>query len=178
METLEEWLSIPSFERYEASTLGNIRNAATGRVLKPWVAGRGYLYVCLGRKLKTSIHRLVCATFHGAPSDERNHVAHFDGAPTNNRPSNLRWASRSENVADSIRHGTVKLNQFRTDGHRPARRPNAPRGVDAPGAKLNPLRAAEIRAKRAQGAKWSDLSADYGVSKSTIYRVLRNELWE
>lgn len=33
-------------------------------------------------------------------------VAHNDGTRTNNRPENLRWATRQENHADKVIHGT------------------------------------------------------------------------
>nr|WP_276555643.1 HNH endonuclease signature motif containing protein [Bradyrhizobium elkanii] len=50
-------------------------------------------------------HRLCCEAFHGpSPSDKRE-VAHWDGNPSNNHFSNLRWASASENGLDRVRHG-------------------------------------------------------------------------
>src|SRR4249919_3851923 len=133
MNDEEKWAVIPGFDgKYEASTLGRVRNAATGRVLGPWLAGTmGYEYLALGRQWKGPVHRLVCSAFHGEPVGKRSDVAHFDGRVGNNRPENLRWATRAENTADAIRHGTSKLIQYRTDGYQPRCNPNPRRGVNA-----------------------------------------------
>ncbi len=44
--------------------------------------------------------------FIGAPPTELHEVAHHDGDPSNNAVTNLRWATRAENHADKLRHGT------------------------------------------------------------------------
>lgn len=180
MKNEEEWRDIPDQAGlYQASSEGRIRNANTGLVLKPWLAGLGYQYVGLGRQFRSTVHRLVCLAFHGPAPTDRPHVAHFDGERLNNRASNLRWASRSENLADSIRHGTVKLNQYRRDGYKPNyQRHIPPRGELSPWAKLTNTKAAEIRNRY----KWhtvtmAQLAQEYGVGKSTIFRVLKGVSW-
>jgi hypothetical protein len=44
------------------------------------------------------IHRIVATAFHGEPPDPRYVVDHIDTNCRNNRPDNLRWLSRLENV--------------------------------------------------------------------------------
>ena len=44
------------------------------------------------------IHRIVATAFHGEPPDPRYVVDHIDTNCRNNRPENLRWLSRLENV--------------------------------------------------------------------------------
>ena len=48
------------------------------------------------------IHRIVAYAFHGAPpSKERNIVDHIDTNRRNNRPENLRWVTRLENILNN-----------------------------------------------------------------------------
>lgn len=103
-QTNERWLPIPGFPSYLASSLGRIKNAKFGNVLKPSPqAGTGYLRVNLweGRKPKAMrVHRLVCMAFYGPSDGVRRVVAHNDGNILNNTASNLRWATQSENLMD------------------------------------------------------------------------------
>ena len=44
------------------------------------------------------IHRIVATAFHGAPPTEQHIVDHIDTNRKNNRPENLRWVTKLENV--------------------------------------------------------------------------------
>jgi len=44
------------------------------------------------------VHRIVCAAFHGQPSQPNLVVDHIDTNRANNRPENLRWVTRLENI--------------------------------------------------------------------------------
>lgn len=108
------WQEVAGYEgRYEVSDAGQVRSLSTyrptsGGILAHWVQNRGYRYVTLrgadGSKKAFAVHRLVLEAFHG-PCPEGKQVAHFDGDPSNNHISNLRWASAKENIADRTRHG-------------------------------------------------------------------------
>lgn len=115
----EVWRDIPGLEgRYQASSLGRIRNVARivrgtrcrwqrSKILVPF-SNNGYptVYTCVnGARRPVSIHRLVCLAFHGPPPSPECVVAHGDGSRTNNVPANLRWATRSENQLDRTLHG-------------------------------------------------------------------------
>ena len=63
-----------------------------------------YRMTGLGRGNYWYVHRLVCWAFHGKP-EEGQEVRHLDGDRLNNLPSNLKWGSRVENCADTVRHG-------------------------------------------------------------------------
>lgn len=112
----EEWRAIPGWPGYEASDAGRLRSFKldpSGRVAKQRTDKRtGYKIVSVrnrdGVAKSVKVHRLVCAAFHGAPTPSRPEVAHRDGSRDNNRPENLRWASRKENVADQLSHGTFQ----------------------------------------------------------------------
>jgi hypothetical protein len=128
MTGVEQWRPIPGWEGiYEVSSFGRVKSLARtklGRfnksgersilpvretVRKLWTKDDGYIKVGLCRDSVVRphvVHRLVCLAFHGPPPFEGAEVAHFDGSRDNNRPDNLRWATKSENYADRWRHGT------------------------------------------------------------------------
>ena len=63
-----------------------------------WTFGKlnnktGYLEIASVR-----IHRIVATAFHGEPPSKEHVVDHIDTNKQNNRPDNLRWLTRLENV--------------------------------------------------------------------------------
>ena len=112
---IEEWRDIPGFEgRYQASTEGRIRSTDKicthkGRVLKTCIGSNGYPYVGVwakgGKNAKyTPVHHLVALTFLGE-RPQGYEICHADGNKQNNRLTNLRYASRTENRLDVYRNG-------------------------------------------------------------------------
>nr|WP_314187459.1 NUMOD4 motif-containing HNH endonuclease [uncultured Brevundimonas sp.] len=100
---METWRPIPG-SSYEASSLGRIRSPR-GNILKLHAHTLGYQIVDVRfdnePKTKTrTVHSLVALAFHG-PRPEGLDVAHGNCIKTDNRPSNLRYATRSENLIDS-----------------------------------------------------------------------------
>ena len=55
-------------------------------------------YLCIGKEI---VHRIVCTAFHGEPEGDRNIVDHIDTNRWNNRPENLRWVTRLENLTNN-----------------------------------------------------------------------------
>jgi hypothetical protein len=45
-----------------------------------------------------SVHRIIATAFHGVPPTKEHVVDHIDTNKRNNRPENLRWVTRLENV--------------------------------------------------------------------------------
>jgi hypothetical protein len=123
----ETWRPVPGWEGlYEVSCFGGVRSLDR-KVGNGWGAGRrssgeyikrgrvlaqrsdkdGYAGVRLqadGRMEHHRVHRLVCLAFHGRPPTESHVVAHGDGTKRNNIPSNLRWATQSENATERWEH--------------------------------------------------------------------------
>lgn len=79
-----------------------LRHSIEGNKPRPtdniWTFGRlnkktGYLEIASAR-----IHRIVASAFHGEPPTKEHVVDHIDTNKRNNRPENLRWVTRLENI--------------------------------------------------------------------------------
>lgn len=115
MPAPEVWKPIPQ-SLYEISSLGRVRRATTGGLLKPRDNGNGYLKVYLGTQREEYIHRLVCAVFHGPAPSADCHADHINAVRSDNRLLNLRWATpeanrASRNFAQGERSGQSKLTE-------------------------------------------------------------------
>lgn len=122
------WLPHPLHTAYEVSDDGRIRSIdrvvkvhgseyhagsvwyepRKGRELAQSLAKNGYMVAVVSvdsRRINVRVHRMVCETFHGLPTDEKPDVRHLNGIKTDNRAENLRWGTRSENGLDTVRHG-------------------------------------------------------------------------
>jgi hypothetical protein len=97
MEDTEVWRNVNNYENYEVSSLGNVKNKNTGRILK---AANNGGYYCVGLsniKTKTfSVHRLVADAFIENP-ENKSDVNHKDKNSLNNSLSNLEWNTPKEN---------------------------------------------------------------------------------
>lgn len=100
---------------YEVSDEGQVRSVDRisfgkkhrGRILRPSSTPKGYKIAVLsghGERRSYPVHRLVAESFLG-PLPEGMHTMHLDGDNTNNRVSNLRYGTASENELDKVRHG-------------------------------------------------------------------------
>ena len=106
----ERWQVLKEFPEYQISTHGRVKRTITNRILRPGACGskRQYRMVTLYRNNKAygrSVHRLVLETFRG-PCPEGKEARHRDGNGANNKLTNLKWATRTRNAQDRIKHGT------------------------------------------------------------------------
>lgn len=159
VEFLETWKTVDSFEMYEVSDLGRVRRGQ--RILSGWLSGNGYWMVGLcvkGQPRTAPVHVLVAGAFIGCRPSGHD-VCHGDGNKENNRASNLRYDTRSENMRDGVTHGVVKSGE---------RHPNAS------------LSAVEVEAIRAYKDVLSaaKVASRYGVHRQTIYRIWQCENWK
>ena len=108
----EIWKDVAGYEGlYQVSSEGRVKSlerkvpkgdgerTVKERILKPSDDCRGYLRVDLrdGDKQKHfKVHRLVCEAFHENP-DNKPQVNHINEIKTDNRASNLEWATAREN---------------------------------------------------------------------------------
>lgn len=112
----EEWRPAPRFENhYAVSSLGRVKRTAVGRgtsripgLLKPARYRSGHLFVVFsvgGIEKPVAVHRLVGEAFLG-PLPPGLETRHLDGNKDNNTPSNLSYGTHSENMRDTVIHGT------------------------------------------------------------------------
>lgn len=126
--------------------------------LKQATDAKGYRCVSLrqnGFGGSTRVHRLVAQAFIPNP-DSFPIVRHIDGHPSNNHAENLAWGTYLENEADKHRHGTWEL---RRNG------------------KLNESHRHDIRRMAITGISHREIADAFGVSRTTITRILNGRTW-
>jgi hypothetical protein len=169
---MEVWRNIPSLPGYQASDQGRIRSMfrtirdSRGRqytrppkVRALSVAGNGYLRFN-ARGTQRSIHRCVLEAFVG-PCPEGYHGAHGDGDKTNNRLTNLRWASPAENAADKVSHGTMF----------------SPAGEKNPNAIVTAAQVLDVVARVRAGETQRSIARELGVMPQLINSIMRGKAW-
>lgn len=93
--------TIDGYSNYTVSPEGIVKNATTGKCLKPLLKN-GYQTVQLKSNIDNSfktlaIHRLVAMTYIGN-SAQYKYVNHINGDKTDNRATNLEWVTQKMNV--------------------------------------------------------------------------------
>lgn len=71
---------------------------------------RGYAFVSLSKNSKPKkfgVHHLVLLAFVGKKPFKNAEVRHLDGNPSNNKLENLAYGTKSENMQDAVKHGTL-----------------------------------------------------------------------
>lgn len=112
----------------------------------------GYKTIRFGRNGQTElIHRLVYTVFN-EHIPEGLYICHRDGNPENNKLDNLYAGSQSENMQDTVRHGTCAL------------------------TKLTEEQVKEIIQLRGK-MMVKDIAFKYKVQRQTITNILRGRTW-
>ena len=95
----EEWRVIPGLIKYEASSLGQIRNRETSLMLRQRKDDGGYMRVNLTRgqqdRVTRAVHRLIALTFLSNPESKLT-VNHKNHVRDDNSVDNLEWATTLE----------------------------------------------------------------------------------
>ncbi len=103
--------------------------------------------------------RLILQAFVG-PCPNGMECCHNDGNPANNHVDNLRWDTRKNNVADTIKHG------------------RHPCGESSGQAKLTDAKVRKARQFRREGKLHQEIADILGVSRTAITVLLGGKTWK
>ena len=169
-EEIERWRTLvyhkKTFDNFEVSNTGKLRNTVTGTEYKTHLNKQGYYQVCVSlgsRKNKHvfKIHRAVAETFIENANDKPQ-INHIDGNKLNNNLYNLEWSTSSENIRHAYDIGLAK----------------GKRGEDANGAKLTNEQAKYIREHyipRDKEFGCRALANKFGVDHNRISNIIHNK---
>jgi len=126
-DKMELWKNVVDYEgKYEVSNLGRVRSLldchgnslSEPRILKDAQNNRGYHKITLckdGIPKQFLVHRLVAIAFIGPPENDEMTVDHIDNTnKSNNHLSNLRWASREQQMANRTTPTTINSKPGKT----------------------------------------------------------------
>lgn len=107
---MSEYRKIKSLKfLYEINERGEIRNVKSKKPVKGYIEKNGYVRVrfenkCLGKVVRTTVHRLVAEAFLPNPNNLPE-VNHKDSNRQNNNVENLEWVTHSDNMKHSYNKG-------------------------------------------------------------------------
>jgi len=159
----EHWRRIRNFLDYSVSNWGRVWSYKTEKFLKPCPDHEGYLQVGLYKdrsRYSKKIHKLVIEAFVG-PCPEGKEANHISGIKANCRLDNLEYLTHSENLKHAFKMGLMNNE-----------------GENGPNAKLNMIKAREIRKLRRQGMSCKNLTKRFRIGYQTIYNIINNEAWQ
>lgn len=169
----EEWRPVPGHPGYEVSDQGRVRSTdrwrwrrharggfhwrfLPGKILRTSVGWGGYHMVHLGNPLRTVYtHQLVLRVFKGPPPKGLE-ACHENEIKADNRLSNLKYDTHSNNILNSAEHGASNR------GSRHYR---------------SKLTEADVRSIRRSPLRVCDLAEKYGVNEASIRDVLSRQTW-
>lgn len=163
---VEEWRPVIGYEGvYEVSSFGRVASVRNGsrRIRKkcPHTAGYWQLVLSFNNKQRVVYtHRLVLEAFVG-PCPAGMEACHNNGDRSDDRLSNLRWDTPSNNQLDKRKHNTMAR----------------PRGSINPQSKLCEAVVPEIRRRVSLGESASSIAKDFNVHPSIVRRVHRKKIW-
>ncbi|MFY7936860.1 MAG: HNH endonuclease [Flavobacterium sp.] len=99
----EVWKIYPHNKNYSVSNFGKVRNDKTGKELKGWIKGSGYIINYIGLP-----HRMVMETFVGPYPKDKKFTNHIDGNKLNNRLDNLEYTNHTLNAIHAHSTGLIK----------------------------------------------------------------------
>lgn len=159
---MEHWKPIEGWP-YEVSDMGRVRRSEpdrtspAGKVLRVRKGGEYHMLTLCnnGDQRRVYVHHLVLEAFVGPRPSDAHECNHRDGDKLNNRPDNLEWVTRSENIKHAYENGLATPNN----------------------RKLDPAQVAAIRELLDEGVPQARLAAAAGVSQKVVSRISRGEAY-
>ena len=104
--------------------------------------------------------RIMCELAHGPAPTPKHEAAHSCGKAHEAcvHPKHLRWATKAENEADKVAHGTIA------------------QGERLPQAKLSDADVRSIRALKG-AVEQQDIARMYGVAESCVSKIINRRSW-
>ena len=154
----EIWREIPGLNRYQVSSLGRVIGPH-GKILKGKKCKSGYRYFSInqgnGVITNVSVARSVCAAFNGE-CPEGHECDHINRVRDDDRPENLRWLTKSQNLKNrSIHSGTSHWN-----------------------SKLKPPDIKEIRSVEMAHLNNVEMARIFNVARETIRDIRNYKEWK
>jgi hypothetical protein len=114
-----------------------------------------------GRRRYVRLNVLILYTFVGPPPEGMKNptAAHWNGVKTDNRLTNLRWATQKDNIADKVAHGTHQAGEKH--------------GM----AVLTGAEVLEMRRLRAAGDTFASIAAKFDRKYVTVYAAIKGKNW-
>lgn len=136
------------------------RVTPTGKLMRGRINEDGYRVVVIrlssGRSRSIAVHRMVLEAFRGPPASGHE-ACHNNGIKLDNRLSNLRWDTHSENMRDLRRHLGKRVTR----------------------AKLTPESVIEMRKLReTTGLSYAKVGTAFGVTPMTAYKTCKRIFWD
>lgn len=158
---------IPGLTGYFATETGEVVSVRSGkpRVLQSQIYG-GYHRITVSVRVngvkerhRFEVHRLVLKAYAGLPCQDGQEARHLNGLSTDNRPSNLAWGTRQQNMDDAVRHGTIGP------------------GMKARRRKLSDSQVIEIIRRSNAGEHKVHIAAEFGIHPDYIPKLLSGKAW-
>ena len=176
----EMWKDVLGYEElFQVSNIGRFYSKRSNKVLKLNLRKDGYLQLStsiggrMGVKKCFKIHILVAELFLDKPTQEqlnwaeKSHygvvfVNHIDGDKTNNKSTNLEWATGKENTQHYLNEldGKIKLSTRRQTQ-----------------AKMSDSSVRYAREKYKEGISQRAIAKILGVSRDSVGRAIRGYKW-
>lgn len=162
----ETWKIITDYadSRYSISSQGKVRNNKTFKILSPTIDKYGYYRVTLWngvKRISCIVHRLIAIYFIDNPKNKAT-VNHKNGIKTDNRLSNLEWATTHENITHAWQNNLIQS------------RP----GIKHHNCKLSELDVIEIKRLVKQKVKRKIIAKMFNINKNHIYRIISGDRWK
>lgn len=187
----EKWRPIKGFDGYEVSDRGRVRSYhkpigygggtcvdfnSNPKILTQTPVGKlNHMRVTLygDKRVSLLVHRLVAEAFIPNPNNYPI-VRHMNNNPSDNRVSNLKWGTQSDNVGDSVKQGRMNYEGMITynNGRKtPIKAINITTGECYV---FNSQSDAAKKLKTSQGNVWRSLK-NGGSIKGYIFEYIRDE---
>jgi hypothetical protein len=158
----KEWRDIPGWEgTYQISNEGAVMRLAgspycrTNRILSSIKSSAGYFYVNFTNSSEhrhKHIHRLIALAFLEPQPTPKHEINHINGIKTDNRPENLEWVTRSQNIKHAFDTGLHPIKE----------------GINASNAKLTQEDLDRIVAMTEEGAKPKEIATQLGIKYCSV----------